>query len=104
MPICSAAGAHYEQFCCWTFSIARRSGRSTSTMVSSRHPAFMAPTRATEPKSTCGFTLNISGLQSPEAMETDYKVKLEVFEGPLDLLLFLIKRDEIDIYDISIER
>jgi segregation and condensation protein A len=37
-------------------------------------------------------------------METDYKVKLEVFEGPLDLLLFLIKRDEIDIYDISIER
>jgi segregation and condensation protein A len=37
-------------------------------------------------------------------METDYKVKLEVFEGPLDLLLFLIKRDEIDIYEISIER
>ena len=37
-------------------------------------------------------------------MEEDYKVKLEVFEGPLDLLLFLIKRDEIDIYDISIER
>jgi segregation and condensation protein A len=37
-------------------------------------------------------------------MEIDYKVKLEVFEGPLDLLLFLIKRDEIDIYDISIER
>jgi segregation and condensation protein A len=37
-------------------------------------------------------------------MGDDYKVKLEVFEGPLDLLLFLIKRDEIDIYDISIER
>src|SRR6202171_5599762 len=37
-------------------------------------------------------------------MEVDYKVKLEVFEGPLDLLLFLIRRDEIDIYDISIER
>src|SRR5436853_535648 len=36
-------------------------------------------------------------------METDYKVKLEVFEGPLDLLLYLIKRDEIDIYDISLE-
>ena len=35
---------------------------------------------------------------------TDYKVKLEIFEGPLDLLLYLIKRDEIDIYDISIER
>src|SRR5437762_10591385 len=37
-------------------------------------------------------------------METDYKVKLEVFEGPLDLLLYLIKQDEIEIYDISLER
>lgn len=37
-------------------------------------------------------------------METDYKVKLEIFEGPLDLLLYLIKRDEIEIYDISLER
>ena len=37
-------------------------------------------------------------------MDSDYKVRLEIFEGPLDLLLYLIKRDEIDIYDISIER
>src|SRR5436305_10751662 len=37
-------------------------------------------------------------------METDYKVKLEIFEGPLDLLLYLVKRDELDIYDISLER
>lgn len=37
-------------------------------------------------------------------MENDYKVKLEVFEGPLDLLLYLIKKEEIDIYDIPIER
>jgi segregation and condensation protein A len=35
---------------------------------------------------------------------TDYKVKLEIFEGPLDLLLYLIKRDELDIHSISIER
>ena len=34
----------------------------------------------------------------------EYKVKLEVFEGPLDLLLYLIKKDEVDIYDIVIER
>jgi segregation and condensation protein A len=33
-----------------------------------------------------------------------YKVKLEEFEGPLDLLLFLIKKDEIDIYDIPIAK
>lgn len=31
-------------------------------------------------------------------------VRLPVFEGPLDLLLYLIKKDEIDIYDIPIER
>lgn len=37
-------------------------------------------------------------------MDQDYKVRLDVFEGPLDLLLYLIKRDEVDIYDISIER
>jgi segregation and condensation protein A len=37
-------------------------------------------------------------------LEQDYKVRLEVFEGPLDLLLYLIKRDEVDIYDISIEK
>lgn len=36
--------------------------------------------------------------------DDDYKVKLEIFEGPLDLLLYLIKRDEIGIYDVSIER
>lgn len=34
----------------------------------------------------------------------DYKVQLEVFEGPLDLLLYLIKKDEVDIYAIPIER
>src|SRR5438034_3629097 len=39
-----------------------------------------------------------------EARADDYRVKLEVFEGPLDLLLYLIKKDEIDIYDIPIAR
>lgn len=33
-----------------------------------------------------------------------YKVKLNIFEGPLDLLLFLIKKDKIDIYDIPIAK
>ena len=31
-----------------------------------------------------------------------YKINLSTFEGPLDLLLFFIKRDELDIYDIPI--
>jgi len=34
----------------------------------------------------------------------DYKVRLDIFEGPLDLLLYLIKKDEVDIQAISIER
>src|SRR5580693_8707493 len=32
----------------------------------------------------------------------DYKVKFEVFEGPLDLLLYLIKKEEVDIYDVNL--
>ncbi len=31
-----------------------------------------------------------------------YEIKLEIFEGPLDLLLYLIRKDELDVYDISI--
>jgi len=31
-----------------------------------------------------------------------YEVKLNVFEGPLDLLLYLIRKNEVDIYDIPI--
>lgn len=34
--------------------------------------------------------------------ETGYSVKLENFEGPLDLLIHLIKQHEVDIYDIPI--
>lgn len=37
------------------------------------------------------------------AQDEEYKVKLEVFEGPLDLLLYLIKKDELDIHDIPME-
>jgi segregation and condensation protein A len=33
-----------------------------------------------------------------------YKLKLDVFEGPLDLLLYLIKKDEVNIYDIPIAK
>jgi segregation and condensation protein A len=37
-------------------------------------------------------------------MSEDYKVKLDSYNGPLDLLLFLIRREEVDIYDIPITR
>jgi len=42
----------------------------------------------------------------PEFAESadQYKVKLSMFEGPLDLLLFLIRKEEVSIYDIPIAR
>jgi len=37
-------------------------------------------------------------------MDEDYRVNLDVYNGPLDLLLYLIRRDEVDIHDIPIAR
>jgi segregation and condensation protein A len=58
-----------------------------------------ASTRAGEPGA--GF-----GDATPEFAESadQYKVKLPAFEGPLDLLLYLIRKDEVSIYDIPIAR
>lgn len=33
-----------------------------------------------------------------------YKIKLDIFEGPLDLLLYLVKKDHLNIYDIPIAK
>jgi segregation and condensation protein A len=38
----------------------------------------------------------------PASEPLDWRVSLEVFEGPLDLLLYLIKKSEVDIYHIEI--
>jgi segregation and condensation protein A len=35
---------------------------------------------------------------------SEYKVQFEVFEGPLDLLLYLIKKEEVDIYEINLTK
>jgi segregation and condensation protein A len=37
-----------------------------------------------------------------EEQTKDYAIKLDIFEGPLDLLLYLIKKNEIDIYNIPV--
>jgi segregation and condensation protein A len=34
----------------------------------------------------------------------DYKVQFAVFEGPLDLLLYLVKQDEVDIYEVDLTK
>ena len=41
-------------------------------------------------------------LMNEEQPVTDYAIKLDIFEGPLDLLLYLIKKNEIDIYNIPV--
>ena len=38
------------------------------------------------------------------AQQPSYQIKLPQFEGPFDLLLFFIERDELDIYNIPITR
>lgn len=49
--------------------------------------------------------MNVDESFSPPPENTEqYKVKLGVFEGPLDLLLYLIKKEEVSIYDIPIAR
>ncbi len=35
---------------------------------------------------------------------SDYKVQFEVFEGPLDLLLYLVKKEEVGIYEVNLTR
>ncbi len=42
-------------------------------------------------------------LQDSTVPAVDYPIRLPVFEGPLDLLLFLIRKHEIEIYDIPID-
>jgi segregation and condensation protein A len=40
----------------------------------------------------------------PATTPPDYRVELETFRGPLDLLLYLVKREEVDVRDIPIAR
>ncbi len=51
------------------------------------------------------FPCDASAAPNPRRVvpDSDYRIKLQVFEGPLDLLLFLIRKNELDIYDIPIE-
>jgi len=35
---------------------------------------------------------------------SEYRVKFEVFEGPLDLLLYLIRKEEVDIYEVNLTK
>jgi segregation and condensation protein A len=62
----------------------------------------MAKRQTDKTKAVTGVALAEAPEREDEARRDSYRVKLEIFEGPLDLLLYLIKKDEIDIYDIPI--
>jgi len=34
----------------------------------------------------------------------EYKVQFDIFEGPLDLLLYLVKKEEVDIYEVNLTK
>ena len=60
-----------------------------------KHFAFVIRSRGRVP-----FWFQLAAVTLAGAME--YRVELDVYNGPMDLLLYLIKRDELDIYDIPI--
>ncbi len=43
-------------------------------------------------------------LMASHDMTDEYRVQLDIYNGPLDLLLYLIRREEVDIYDIPIAK
>lgn len=51
-----------------------------------------------------GTTTLASPEPDAEAPRDNYRVRLAMFEGPLDLLLYLIKKNEVDIYDIPVSQ
>ena len=46
--------------------------------------------------------LEIQNPELPAGSGHSYEIKLDIFEGPLDLLLFLVRKNEVDIYNIPI--
>lgn len=62
----------------------------------------LAPAPAEAPQ-----TISVAGAQpeiAPDAETDQLKITLGEFEGPLDLLLYLIRQDQISIYDIPVAR
>jgi segregation and condensation protein A len=52
-----------------------------------------------------GFRLNdLSAILRPVSIGKDHRIELEKYSGPLDLLLYLIRQEEVDIHDIPIAR
>ena len=74
-------------------------GRAAAQSASSNNPTDAAGTQPVG-----GAAEGATGKRATRALTPPPPVKLEVYEGPLDLLLDLIRKQEIDIYDIPIAR
>ncbi|MEA1979781.1 MAG: segregation/condensation protein A [candidate division Zixibacteria bacterium] len=48
--------------------------------------------------------LSLNGKSDNNGNNSNYQVDLNIFQGPLDLLLYLIKKEEVDIYDIPVSK
>lgn len=60
-----------------------------------------------EPVAEAATTISVAGAQpsiAPDADSDQLKVTLGEFEGPLDLLLYLIRQEQVNIYDIPVAR
>jgi segregation and condensation protein A len=49
-----------------------------------------------------GYGRFVPSAPGADTIMAEYKVKFEVFEGPLDLLLYLIKKEEVEIYEVNL--
>lgn len=63
----------------------------------------MAPAAGWGPRHAAPAEHGTSAVHAPTSAD-DYRVRLDAFEGPLDLLLYLVRRAEVDITDIPIAR
>ncbi len=66
--------------------------------------AFPEPTRPHETNTHSTLATAPGNGSSPNGNGESYHVALDVFSGPLDLLLYLIKKEEVEIHDIPIAR
>ena len=86
----------------------RVSSPSVSAGFTQVQAASLCLTKGMTKEAQKAITDSASGFAdvAPDFAETSeqYKVKLPEFEGPLDLLLFLIRKEEVSIYDIPIAR
>src|SRR3954464_8976006 len=48
--------------------------------------------------------IHARGSEDLAAFMSENKVQLDIFEGPLDLLLYLVKKEEVDIYEVNLTR